>query len=767
MLSRVLVATFVVLAALAHAWAQETPVQHSTAAAGSGETTIAKQVPASKTTPMLLQADNLVYDNRGNRVIARGNVEIYYNDYILLADEVVYDKAANLLTANGNVRLRDPDGSVVNAERLTLRSDFRDGFVRSLKALTQDDARIAAANAYRKDKQVIYENAVTTTCKPCEKNPDVPPIWRVKATKVSQDKTDQNIYYEDAQFEVFGIPVFWVPYFYTPDPTTTKQRSGFLMPEFRHSTELGYAVAIPYYYAVSPNYDLTITPEFTTHAGTLLQTMWRQQLWNGSYYINLAGAYNPDAEKYYGDRDWRGSIDTKGDFVLNSLWHFGWNAVAQSDDTFRRFYHLDDIYATDQISTIYLTGLGERSYFNISLNRYGNLSGSVYNDELKQYDRTVTATSYPSIDYNYVHDKPVFGGEFSFDVNALALSVNDPANMISPVYRGDTDHIVTQMQWRRAITDDIGEVFTPFIQARGDIYHVSAFEDISGQSGPDATFTRQMVAGGLDYRYPFVSNGENYSQVIEPVVQIVSRSPVANNNKVPNEDSQSLVFDDTLLFDLNKFSGYDRIETGTRANYGVQYTFQTYNGFSFRAVGGESVQLAGPNSFDPESGLGTDMSDYVLGTYFDFKNMFRLMAQFRFNEKDLALAWQNYSFQTKLGFFQGAISYLAADAQPDIGLTSPERQVGGFAAVRLNDEWTIYGDLRYDLVFDQFVRNGIGVMYNDECFTLSVSYERTWITYQDLVPSTSFLVKVGVKGFGQQTVPTAYSDLSPEAMIFR
>jgi LPS-assembly protein len=767
MLSRLLVGMLAGLVVMGYAHAQQSPVQQSTATAGNGETTIAKQVPASKNTPMLLQADNLVYDNRNNRVIARGNVEIYYNDYVLLADEVVYDKAANILTANGNVRLRDPDGSVVNAERLTLRSDFRDGFIRSLKALTQEDSRIAATNAYRKDGQVIYENAVTTSCKPCEQNPDAPPIWRVKATRIIQDKTDQNIYYEDAQFEVYGIPVAWVPYFYTPDPTTVKQRSGFLSPEWVHSSLLGYGVALPYYYAASPNYDLTLTPEFTTNAGTLVQALWRQRLWNGSYYVNLAGAYNPEAETTTGDRNWRGSINSKGDFAINAVWHVGWSGVFQSDDTFRRFYDLDSIYATDQISTVYLTGQGERSYFNMSVSRYGNLAGSTYDDELKQYVQTVTANSYPSIDYNYVHNKPVYGGEFSFDVNALALSINDPANLVSPVYRGNTDHLVTQAQWRRALTDDIGEVFTPFVQARGDIYHVSAFEDINGQSGPDATFTRQMVAGGLDYRYPFVSHTENASQVIEPVVQIVSRSHIANNNNVPNEDSQSLVFDDTLLFDVNKFSGYDRIETGTRVNYGAQYTYQTYNGFSWRVIGGQSVQLAGQNSFDPQSGLGTDRSDYVFGTYFDYRNMFRLVAQLRFDEKDLALAWQNYSFQAKLGFVQAAISYLSSDAQPDIGFVTPQRQIGGFAAVRLNDQWSIYGDLRYDFEVGQYVRNGVGVMYNDECFTVSVSYERTFITYEDLVPNTSFMVRVGIKGFGQQTVATSFGDLSPEAAVFK
>ena len=41
---------------------------------------------------------------------------------------------------------------------------------------------------------------------------------------------------------------------------------------------------------------------------------------------------------------------------------------------------------------------------------------------------------------------------------------------------------------------------------------------------------------------------------------------------MPNEDAQSFVFDTTNLFDRDKFSGYDRIEGGTRANLGVRYT---------------------------------------------------------------------------------------------------------------------------------------------------------------------------------------------------
>ena len=65
---------------------------------------------------------------------------------------------------------------------------------------------------------------------------------------------------------------------------------------------------------------------------------------------------------------------------------------------------------------------------------------------------------------------------------------------------------------------------------------------------------------------------------------------------MPNEDAQSLVFDDTNLFELTKFSGYDRIETGTRANVGLQYTFQSNTGGYARVLAGESYHLAGDQS---------------------------------------------------------------------------------------------------------------------------------------------------------------------------
>ena len=79
--------------------------------------------------PMLLQADELIYDNDNARVTAKGNVELYYGNYTLLADRVIYDRSANTLGAEGNVRIKDPDGAVITSDHITLTDDFRDGFI--------------------------------------------------------------------------------------------------------------------------------------------------------------------------------------------------------------------------------------------------------------------------------------------------------------------------------------------------------------------------------------------------------------------------------------------------------------------------------------------------------------------------------------------------------------------------------------------------------------------------------------------------------------
>ncbi|MBS0244781.1 MAG: LPS-assembly protein LptD, partial [Proteobacteria bacterium] len=192
-----------------------------------------------KSQPLYLQGDELIYDTRNNRVIARGSVEIYFNNYVLTADQVVYDQSANTLTAKGNAQIKEPNGNIVRGDEIVATSDFRDAFIESLSAIGRDDTRIAARRAVRKDGNVTeFEQGRYTACK---NDPGKPPLWCVSGARIVHDQQAATITYQDAQFELFGVPVFYLPYFEHGDPST-KRRTGFLMPEYTSSTDLGFGV---------------------------------------------------------------------------------------------------------------------------------------------------------------------------------------------------------------------------------------------------------------------------------------------------------------------------------------------------------------------------------------------------------------------------------------------------------------------------------------------------------------------------------------------
>ncbi len=239
-----------------------------------------------KAQPLYLQADQLLYDTKSNRVIAQGNVEIYYNNYILTADQVVYDQATNKLIAEGNAQLKDPNGSITRADRFEALDDFRDAFIQSLSVVTSDDTRIAAERASRREGNTTeYERAKFT---PCKNDPGMPPLWCISAARIVHDQRAATLVYQDAQFEFFGVPVVYLPYFEMPDPTV-KHRSGFLMPNFTNSTTLGFGFEVPYYFAIAPNMDFTFHPKYWSNYGTLWQGEFRHRLSNGQYTVSVAG----------------------------------------------------------------------------------------------------------------------------------------------------------------------------------------------------------------------------------------------------------------------------------------------------------------------------------------------------------------------------------------------------------------------------------------------------------------------------------------------
>jgi LPS-assembly protein len=722
---------------------------------------------------MLVHAREIQYDYANERVSAVGNVQIYYNGSVLEADKVIYDQKTKRLRAEGHARLTEPKGQVTYGEVMDLSDDYRDGFVDSLRVDAAEQTSIAAARADRSSGNFsVFHSGVYTACEPCRDNPKKPPLWQIKAARIIHDQGEKMMYFEQANLEFFGMPVAYFPYFSTPDPTV-KRKSGFLAPSFHSSDKTGVAVSVPYFWAIAPNYDLTLTPTMTTRQGPMMEAEYRQRTANGAFLLRGIGIkqWDPgyfvhdDGTPTPGKREFRGSFESSGQFNLSDKWGWGWDVVAPTDKTFFQDYDTGRLRTKDLIrntpsegvSQLYLVGRGDRSYFDARTMYFYGFSEADAQNQIP--------VVHPVVDYDYTFGKPVAGGELSYKVNFTSLSRGQPSfdaitadahssNFCTPTtadpalntkpgncvmrgFPGTYSRFSAQTNWRRSITDPLGQVFTPFIYARADAASLAVDAGTAADNflpSGDTNLVRAMPAAGMEYRYPFISVQSWGTQTVEPIAQIVVRPNEGSVGRLPNEDAQSLIFDDSNLFKLDKFSGWDRAEGGTRANVGVQYTAQVNNAGFFNALFGQSYHLMGKNSFTDggatntglDSGLDKSRSDYVARFAYQPSSMYTFGSRFRFDEKNWDI--KRFEVESRVNFDRWSFTAIYGQyaAQPQQGFLTDRQGVLGTTSIKLTSNWGVYGAIGYDVDAHKVDRTQIGLTYIDDCIAWALRYATTY-----------------------------------------
>ncbi len=770
-----------------------------------------KPPPTPRNAPMLVEAAEIRYDYTNDTVAAIGNVQIYHGGSTLEADRVIYDKKTKRLRAEGNARLTEPDGKITYGQVIDLTDDYRDGFVDSLRLETVDDTRMAATRADRaKGTYTVLQNGVYTACEPCKDDPKKPPLWQVKAARIIHDSGEKMLYFEDGNIDLFGLPMAWFPFMSMPDQTV-KRKSGFLFPTVTTSSTYGLGIETPYFLALAPNYDLTLYPKYTTQQGLLMEADWRQRLANGTYSIIAAGIDQQDPG-YFAARDgagapstqaFRGVVFTAGQFDITNQWVWGWTGILVSDPTFISDYSLYHLYnldpfrteidqspatafgvsGTEGVSQLYLAGRGDRSYFDVRTIYYYGFEETDQQSQLP--------VIHPVLDYSNVVGSPVLGGEVSYKVNLTSLTrdeaswdaisqfaanndycVNGVANTTNPAILnkkncllsgvpGDYTRASAEVGWQTTLITNNGQIFKPFVQLQGDV----ASLDVANQPGVanylpigDSDPARFMPAVGVEYHYPVIDVESWGTQTIEPIAQLILRPNETEIGKFPNEDSQGLVFDDTNLFKIDKFSGWDRVEGGGRLNAGVEYTAQVNGAGSFNALFGQSYQLYGLNSFAVadvtntglDSGLDKPISDYVWRLAYQPNSTY--MFDIRGRNDEATFASERLEVETRAQFDRWGVNLMYGyyAPQPELGFLTQRQGIVGGVSFKLTPNWVLLGQARYDLIARQFSVSRIGIGYVDDCLLLSFNYTTTY-TYNGTnapIPDNVFALQISLRTLG-------------------
>ncbi|TYO90032.1 LPS-assembly protein LptD [Oceanicella actignis] len=697
-------------------------------AAGSGGGPLSRalaSVAPDPDAPVALSADRVRYDNAAGLLIAEGAVEVHYGARTLTAERIIYDARADRVRAEGEVTLRGPEGAVIVADLADLDAQLREGLIRGARASLGAHARFAARAARRIDGRFnVLSRAVFSPCAVCPEDPT--PLWRIRARRIVHDEREGVVHYEDATFDILGVPVAWTPYFRHPDPDR-KRATGFLAPDYLQSSILGHAVKLPWHWVIDDSSDATLTAFVTSDEGVVLEGEHRRAYARGA--LRLAGSVTHN--DYDGESRLRGHLDGAGLFALGSGAEAGFQLAMASDDAYLRRYGYSE---KDRLtSEAYLRHGDAQGYAEASAVRFQSLRDDEPFGQIPM--------ALPAFEGRRSWDEGVLGGVISADLSGYALRRTAGQ---------DTARIGLGLEWeRRGVEPVTGLSLAAHVSARGDVWRVA-----DGADGADDA-ARFAPMAAVEARWPLARHdGADgpfgaATHILEPIAQLIA-APYADDDGLPNEDSVLTEFDETSLFSLRRHAGDDGFEEGPRMNLGLRYSVATPSGASFSASGGRVLRARAIDSFAGGQGLNKRESDFVgawslfLPGAFKIDNRLRVTddLELRRNELYLGADWRGL----QLNAYH---VYLAKDS-----VTPDDRQEAAVSArYALTRAWSVGGEARRDLQAGDWVRALGRIGYRNECVDVEFYAGRRFTSSNDAPAATFFGARLRLWGLGGGAEP--------------
>jgi LPS-assembly protein len=702
------------------------------------------QEPPSKKSPVLLQADELTYDQDLGVATAIGHVEISQGDRVLKADRVTYNERLNKVTASGNVNLVEPTGEVVSASYMELTDDLKEGTIENVGLLMADRSRMAAASGSRTGGNISELNkAVYSPCALCPDDPTRAPLWQLKAVKVIHDQAEKTIYYHDAWLEMGGVPVLYTPYWEMPDPTV-KRKTGFLTPTVGYSRNLGFTARAPFYWAISPDKELTLDPLITTKQSIVAYGIYRERFDNGTLKLSGSGTVAQiDTGAGNDQGEFRGHIDSSGRFDLDNNWRWGFDALRETDKTYLRLYEINDqlTSARTLTSQLFAEGFYGRDY--------AMLQGYSFQGTRNSDDNGESPFVVPWMRYSYVGEPWLYGSYFTFDADALMLTREEGR---------DGRRLVVGGGWTLPYTSPLGDVYTVSATVHGDLYWVHGVDPNSNDVDPtgptESGFTGRVFPQlAVKWNYPFVRDHGSLRETIEPIIA-ASVSPGDDNpDEIPNEDSLDVGFDETNLFDANRSTGYDQVDGGQRISYGFKWGLYDDGGGYGSILLGQSLQFDGVDDFNQAAGVEDNLSDVVGAIEISPGEYLDLLYRFQFDTADPSLQRSEVKISTGTNRIRLSLGHSFLDGEADPNNTFGDRQeVIASATLRFDDYWSTFAAGRYDIESGRPLYLSTGIRYQDECFIFAPRVTFSNFRDEEVEPDIKFLLTIAFKNLGSYDV---------------
>jgi LPS-assembly protein len=725
--------------------------------------------------PIVLRADEIEHNDDLGLTIARGNVEVSQNGNVLLADTVSYNQRTDTMTASGHVSLSQPTGDILFADYLELRNAMGDGFGENVRMLLADRSRLAGNTGRITNRnRTELQRAVYSPCDLCKDDPSAPPAWQFIARQIDHDREFRTIEMRDATMQIDGWPVFYTPYISMPD-NTVKRATGFLPPWIGSSSSNGPFITVPYFLVLGPDKDLTLEPRLTTKAGPMFATEYRQQFGDGA--IDALGSINwsnPNTPEVSGGQ-LRGNINSTAVFDITPDWRAGLDLQRTSDPSYLLQFGLGYPPLNAEISRLHFDGF--------ALDKPTDVDFYAFQPLVTGLSVEAQPIVLPVINRDWYFGPDPLGGRWDINANLLDIVRREGTQ---------TRRLSLGSEWQRVFRDGLGGQYVVTASVRGDGYWVNDLSPVSNPDLPAVYFPQNGMAAlqpvnpnftdgrvfpqvGLTWSYPLVHPG-GLTPLIEPTVGVYSGPNGGNQHKIPDEDSLSFQYDDSMLFRPDRLAGYDLVDTGQRVDYGLKLGLYDSSGGSYRALIGQSYR-AEVNSFLPlSSGAYNRLSDVVGRVVLQPSSYLDLIYRFRIGnaggpdsgEQQATVAVGPTNLRLSGTFIlippqaTNSLQNTAAATGTSV-IYGKQEQLVFSATAKLTRYWSVQGSETLNLTNTENIVNGVvtpvaantslyaslSAIYQDECMAFVGAITQSGVRNGAVTPGYALLLSVVLKNIGE------------------
>ena len=718
----------------------------------------------------VLTTNKATYDKINELISTFDNTELMlYEGYKLITKNILYNTNKKILNSNDNSIISDNDGNLIETSmfQYQIKSNlfssvgrikitdinknkyfFKELHIDTKKkemigsdvsvildqesfGVSKDsDPRFVANDIFISKESTNLSKGVFTVCK-IKKN-KCPP-WTLKAKKIRHDKAKKTIYYDRATLKVYDIPIFYFPKFFHPDPTV-KRQSGFLAPFFTNSTSVGLGSALPYYWAISENKDLTFTPKIYTKENVLILNEYRQAFRNGFLTLDTSytkGYKNTSTTKTKGSRN---HVFANLDLNFNDDDSYSSNLVVKvqktSNDTYFRIHDIN----TELVDSENTTLESQIKYSFAKADTYVDIDAKVFENlrEKKTSDR------YEYILPNIMYGKTFFSEKFgSFDFKSNVLHNHYETNKQKTFLTNDIIWNPITLYTKSGFVNSIqGMLRNTNYEAR----HTGEYKD-SGKVNE--------LSGVLAYKtsLPMKKDSPNYSNLFSP--NFMLRYAPGHMRSLAGKD---VFLDYTSLYSLNKTS---EIEDGLSAVLGIDYKVneKSESGVDIEKFSinlGQVFNYEKNSDMPARSSLDQKMSDVVGEINYNFSNIGKIDYKFSLDHNLNDLNYNNIFTELKFGKIQFNLDYL--EQQNHIG---EEHYATSGITLNINDRNELSFSTKKNFRTDSTELYDLSYQYGIDCLKAGLFYRREFYRdVDDLEPKNSLMFAITFVPFGNVKTPS-------------